>query len=133
MGIRKRTAFGLTRSGSRQLAGTLAELVPDEAREFLAPHAKEYCEALLADIRDPDADGHRTAMATYPRIMRMIGANEELLEAILAAIGAPSVEKAQAAWNAVNNLGEDPHKAAEECRKYLAWYDGPNGPGRDKS
>lgn len=113
------------------MAKTLAELVPDESREYLAPHAREYCEALLADIRDPDADGHRTAMATYPRIMRMIGANEELLEAILLAIGAQSVEKARDAVAAVNNVSGDPHETARVCRDFLAWYDGPSGPGRD--
>lgn len=62
----------------------LAEKAPQAMREALAPYVAEYCERLMGDVRDPECDGHRTAMAVYPRIMRAVGAGEELAEMLAA-------------------------------------------------
>jgi hypothetical protein len=86
----------MARKGSpkakRETALVLAEQAPELMRELLAPHVKAYCDELLWDMANrtiPMADGdapnssHRTAMDLFPRILKAIGASDDLLAALL--------------------------------------------------
>lgn len=86
----------MARKGSpkvkRETALMLAEQAPDLMRSILAPQVQAYCDELLWDMHNrtiPMADGdapnssHRTAMDLFPRILKAIGASDDLLRALL--------------------------------------------------
>jgi len=86
----------MARKGSpkvkRETALVLAEQAPGLMRAILAPQVQAYCDELIWDMqnrtipldgKDSPNSSHRTAMDLFPRIMKAIGASDDLLRALL--------------------------------------------------
>ena len=63
----------------------------------------------------------------FCELMGWVGTREQVINALVIQLGV-SLDKAKAAVDMVGRLPDDPHAVAAECRAYLAWYDGPQGP-----
>lgn len=129
------------RSAKRSDAMALAKAFPDRMREALEPLMEPYLREFEFDLtnrilteRGPEGQplpnpAHRTAMDLYPRMMRVIGASDELVAALLVRLGMPSeAEMVQAAelYRAVQ--GQDAVEVYRECRRMVDWCEGPAGP-----
>lgn len=129
------------RSEKRSEGMALAQAFPDRMRAAMEPLLDRYLAEFEFDLTnrtlaETNADGnpmpnpaHRTAMDMYPRIMRVVGASEELVEAILARLNMPN----EAALVAASELyravqGQDVVQVYLECRKMVDWCEGGNGP-----
>lgn len=137
--------MGAGRHGNRLAKRTqgmeLARNFPEEMRERMAPMLDKYLEEFEFDLtnrtltvgKDEQPNpAHRTAMDLYPRIMRAIGASDELIEAMLARLSMPNEASLVAAaelYRAVQ--GQDIHEVYRECKRMVEFYEGPNGPGKE--
>ena len=135
--------MGAGRHGNRLAKRTqgmeLARNFPEMMRERMAPMIDTYLDEFKFDMvnRTMDVDGrqqpnpaHRTSMDLYPRIMKAVGASDELIEALLARLGMPdegSLLMASELYRAVQ--GKDMEAVYRECKSLVEWYEGPNGPG----
>lgn len=72
----------------RSQAADLVATAPQAMREHLAPFVGEFCEQLLADMRDPNRTAHRTAMTLIPQILRAVGAETQLVINLWQRLGA---------------------------------------------
>lgn len=122
-------AYG-SKTAVRSEAAILADNAPQLMRELLAPDAPEFCRLLVADMRDRDCKGHRTAMTLYAQILKAIGDGPSLVLHLWTQLGVSGMDEAAAAVQQVREAPRDPALIAKSCRDYLAWYDGPSGPGR---
>ena len=125
-GLQSAAAVAARKSATQAMVAA----APDLIREYIShPERVElYCAQLIADIRDPESSGHRTAMRTYPELLGMVGAESLVVNALVLQLGAP-IADARAAVEAVGSAPRDPHEIAAQARAYLAWFDGPDGPG----
>lgn len=83
---------GMIRKGRRGLARKKAALVKqvkdrEWAQAQLDPHLDDFIAALVADMRDPECVGHRTAMSVIPDLMEWSGMGSEMAERLLEAVG----------------------------------------------
>lgn len=130
----------------------MARDFPDEMRARMAPMLDTYLDEFSFDMVNRTLDGspkcemcgrgpsdpqpnpaHRTAMDMYPRIMRAVGASDDLIEALLRRLSMPSeasLLQAAELYQAVQ--GKDVHEIYRECRRMCEWYEGPSGPGAGK-
>lgn len=133
------TASGVGKRRQMRATGEqLAQAFPDKMRERLEPLLdvwfQEYEYDLTTRVLDVGPHGqnnpsHRTALDLYPRMMRVIGASDELVAALLVRLGMPSeAEMVQAAelYRAVQ--GQDAVEVYRECRRMVDWCEGPAGP-----
>ena len=129
------------RSAKRGEAMTLAKAFPDKMREAMEPLLEPYLSEFAFDLKnrtltETSVDGnpmpnpaHRTAMDMYPRIMRVVGASDDLIEAMLLRLGMPSESEMLAAaelYRAVQ--GRDVVEIYRECKRMVDWCEGPMGP-----
>jgi hypothetical protein len=127
----------MSRRQARSLTKDMVDQFPRELQERLAPHIDEYAEQLLWGMRHPTLDGqygpvsnpgHRTAMDLIAQIMKAVGSSQTIVNALILQLGVP-LEQAREAVQLVEDIPEDPHEQAREARRFLAWYEGPDGPG----
>lgn len=129
------------RSAKRSEAVALAKAFPERMREAMEPLLDDYLREFKFDLANrtlaetgPEGQpmpnpAHRTAMDMYPRIMRAIGASDELIDAILARLNMPdeaSMIAAAELYRAVQ--GQDVREVYRECRRLVDWCEGPSGP-----
>jgi len=65
-------------------------------RAYLEPHIQKYCDMLLRGVDK----GDRTAMRAFPEIMGVLGAKNDLVQALVVAVGAQSPEHLKSAASA---------------------------------
>lgn len=123
----ERTGTGV-RGVMRATAADLASRAPQEMREQLAPHVGLFCDQLRAALSNPEGTAFRTALTLYAQIMQAVGSGDVLVQSLVLQLGAP-IADARAAVEAVGSAPRDPHEIAAQARAFLAWFDGPNGPG----
>lgn len=128
----------MKRAGKREAAAMLADRCPDRMRELLAPAVDEFVRILLDDLRSTTLEvtderggvklvnnpAHRTALELYPRIMRAIGASEDVLARILAAVNATSEAQLHTAMSLLNasqgaTLADAERVAVDTLRRVL--------------
>lgn len=127
------------RSEKRGTAMTLVKAFPDRMREAMEPMLDKYLVEFEFDLThrtlgETNKDGdpmpnpaHRTAMDMYPRIMRAVGASDDLIEALLKRLGMPNEAEllvAAGVYNAVQ--GQDVHDIYRECKRLTDWYEREN-------
>lgn len=83
---------GAIRRGQRGFARKKAALIKRvKDREWvqmqLDPHLEDFVTVLVADMRDRECVGHRTAMSVIPDLMEWGGMGVEAAERLLAAVG----------------------------------------------
>jgi hypothetical protein len=121
---------GNGRKGARSVAKLFAESAPDLMRSVLGTPAEveAFCRVLIADRDDRECVGHRTAMGLIPQILQAVGSSETIVNALILQLGVP-IDQAREAVQMVEDVPQDPHEQAREARRFLAWYEGPDGPG----
>ena len=112
---------------------TMARSFPDEMREKMHPLMDKYLaefefdltsRSITLDGREQPNPAHRTAMDLYPRIMRAIGASDDLIEALLRRLSMPheaALLEASELYRAVQ--GKDVHEIYRECKRMCEWYE----------
>lgn len=78
-------------SGFSSMAAYLVDRAPQDLREKLAPGIDRYVTALMAAIDDPYSRGHAKALDVFPRILRAVGAEQDLVTTLLAGFGLGSL------------------------------------------
>lgn len=129
------------RSAKRSEAMTLAKAFPERMRDAMEPLLDDYLAEFRFDLRnrtlgETNADGspmpnpaHRTAMDMYPRIMRAVGASEELIEAILTRLNMPDEASLIAASDLYRAMqSKSVVEVYRECRRMVDWCEGASGP-----
>jgi len=133
---RKRKGKPSTYLGALQLA--IAD-DPDAVRdEFVAVGAIPFCQGVIEAMKPGrpcsvcgrEGTGERWAFRLFAEVSNWVGSGETLLQTFLVQLGAP-IADARAAVEQVGSAPRDPHEIAAQARAFLAWYDGPGGPGRD--
>lgn len=89
MTARNRGALGTGRRGMARKKAAFLKQVKDRqwAQEKLDPHLDDFIDALVADMRDRECVGHRTAMSVIPDLMEWGGMGVEAAERLLEAVG----------------------------------------------
>ena len=87
--------MGKHRGGFRATIMAAAATHPEAMRRELAPHIPAYCEMLVADLKDRECTAHRTALIAFPQIMGAIGGKDDLVTALLLALGVKSQDEMQ--------------------------------------
>ena len=139
--------MGPNRKGNRLAKRTeavdMARAFPDDMRAKMAPLLDAYLVEFEFDMTHRTLDGgprcdecgrsatdpqpnpaHRTAMDLYPRIMRAVGASDDLIAAILQRLNMPhesSLLEAAELYRAVQ--GKDVHEIYRECKKMCEMYE----------
>jgi len=87
---------------------------------------------VLANIRDMAEKRIRNPQwaRLYTDLMGWTGMREQVIAALVRELGV-TLEQAQDAVGTVLSIPDDVHEVARINREFLAWYDGPNGPGRE--
>lgn len=136
------------RSAKRTQAVTLATAFPDRMRAAMEPLFDKYLVEFEYDLthrtldasecptchRTSDEDpqpnpAHRTAMDMYPRIMRVVGASDDLIEALLKRLNMPSEAEMLAAADLYRAVqGRDVVEIYRECKRLVDWCEGDSGP-----
>lgn len=121
----------------------MAKAFPDVMRERMEPLLDSYLTEFEFDMTHRSLDGgecatchrtggddpmpnpaHRTAMDLYPRIMRAVGAGDELIAALLQRLRLPNEGELVAAASLYHAVqGQDVHEIVAECRKMVDWYE----------
>jgi hypothetical protein len=126
------------RTAKRSNGMALAQTFPDEMRARFAPMLDSYITEFEYDLttrtltvgdEDMPNPAHRTAMDLYPRIMRVIGASDELIGALLLRLGMPDEPALTAAselYRAVQ--GQDVLSIYRECKRMTDWCESADGP-----
>ena len=106
--------------------GTIAER--DRAAAVLL--ADDNGNAVLRHIREQAQQPQRSAQwaTLYAEIVGWIGTKHQVIALLMSQLGV-GISEAQDAVRQIQQVPQDPHEIARMCRNYLAWYDGPNGPG----
>lgn len=126
---------GAIRYGSRRKTAvairSAAASAPEQFKELVLPFLPELVEILIEDARDRSCIGHRTAVSGILDGLKITSSSDQLLEELLRRMNMPnesSLARASELYNAVGR--QDAAEIYAEARKYIAWYEGPEGPGR---
>jgi hypothetical protein len=92
---------------------------PEQMREYMAPKLKAFCDM----IADEALSGDRTAKIIFAKTMGDIGAKDALVQALVAAVGARSVDHLKSAASVAIDAEEvDEEAAVAEALEMVQQY-----------
>lgn len=91
---RRDAPFTGLRAEARSVGLEMAKDYPDEMRGLLSPHVKRFCDSIASDLTD------RTNKRLFAEIMGAVGAKNDLVQALVIAVGANSPEHLKSAASA---------------------------------
>lgn len=140
MGAVTRRDRGRDRDKPSRYLGALKLAIADDPEavreEFVAVGAIPFCQGVIAamapgkscSVCGREATGERWAFRLFAEVSNWVGSGDQVANTLILQLGAP-IADARAAVEAVGSAPRDPHEIAAQARAYLAWFDGPNGPG----
>lgn len=129
LGVRGELPVPLLPGGRTATARTHAEAQDrEQARERLlgADRGAAVLDAIRASAEGPKPQ--RWAAQLFASIVGWTGTVARMQELLERQFGA-SPDEARRAVEMLDAVPRDVHTIADECRKFLSWYESPNGPG----
>ena len=109
------------RNAFSRMALALVEAAGDEIRTTIAgPEYKQaFCTSVLAGLRV----GDRTVMNMYPRLLKMVDEEKQLIIALWDNLGVSGHDEARRKIEMAQSVeGMGPHDGADRCLEYLSAY-----------